>query len=358
MPVISSAIIGFFITAALLLVLRPLALRVDLVDRPGGRKSHNGQVPLLGGIAMLGGLLMGALMGGDLGEHGVVIVVASVFVVVVGLLDDLFELPAAHRLFAHAAAAIALAFGTGFIVPDLGDLVGIGTASLGWLALPFTIISCIALINAFNMLDGLDGLAGGSAMVALAGFLALALLNGAHTSAVLSASLFGATVGFLMFNLPTKFNRKLRTFMGDGGSTLLGFLLACIALILVQPARANIPPVVILWILPIPIFELFATTIRRLLRGMPAMVADTGHAHHRLVDAGFSVRLVFALYVAVSTGSALFGIAAFQEGMSEPVLFGLFVGFFLVWLVFIRLAPLIGAVLPPMLRRNAEKLTH
>jgi UDP-GlcNAc:undecaprenyl-phosphate GlcNAc-1-phosphate transferase len=355
---ISASVIGFVITTALLLVLRPLALRIRLVDEPGGRKSHNGEVPIVGGVAMLGGLLVAAIMGGALGHNGVVVVVASIFVVFVGVLDDLFELAASYRLFAHASAAIALAFGTGYIVPDLGNLIGLGSASLGWLALPFTIISCIALINAFNMLDGLDGLAGGCAMIALAGFFALSVLHGASTSAILAAGLFGACVGFLMFNLPTALNRRLRTFMGDGGSTLLGFLLACIALILVQPAQADIPPVVILWLLPIPIFELFATTIRRLMRGLPAMAADTGHAHYRLLDAGFSVRLIFVIYVLVSTGAAWFGIAAFQGGMSEPILFGLFVATFFVWLAFIRLAPVIGALLPLALRRNAENLPH
>lgn len=358
MHVFSSATIGFFIAAALLLVLRPLALRIGLVDQPGGRKSHHGQVPIVGGIAMLGGILVASIMGGDLGHHGVVVVVASVFVMFVGLLDDLFELEASHRLFAQAVAAVALAFGTGFVVPDLGDLAGFGTASLGWMALPFTIISCMALINAFNMLDGLDGLAGGCAMIALAGFLALALLTGATTSAILSASLFGACVGFLIFNLPTRFNRRFRTFMGDSGSTLIGFLLACIALILVQPAGADIPPAVILWLLPVPIFEIFTTTARRVLRGLPAMSADSGHAHYRLVDAGFSVRLTFLIYVLVSAGSALFGIASYRQGMGEPLLFGLFIAFYMVWLAFIRRAPAIGAMLPPPLRRNLEKLTH
>jgi UDP-GlcNAc:undecaprenyl-phosphate GlcNAc-1-phosphate transferase len=195
-------------------------------------------------------------------------------------------------------------------------------------------------------------------MIALAGCFALSVLHGSATSAILAASLFGACVGFLMFYLPTSLNRRLRTFMGDGGSTLLRFRPACNALLLEQPLRTDITPVLILWLVPIPIFELFSTTIRRLLRGTPAMSADSGHAHYRLLAAGFSVRLIFVIYVLMSTAAAWFGIAAFQGGMSEPILFGLFVATFFVWLAFIRLAPAIGAVLPLVLRRDVENLPH
>jgi hypothetical protein len=88
------------------------------------------------------------------------------------------------------------------------------------------------------------------------------------------------------------------------------------------------------------------------------MSADSGHAHYRLLAAGFSVRLIFVIYVLMSTAAAWFGIAAFQGGMSEPILFGLFVATFFVWLAFIRLAPAIGAVLPLVLRRDVENLPH
>ena len=358
MPPYAASVIAFLITAALLLVLRPLAKSIGLVDHPGGRKTHSGVIPVIGGISMLGGVLIAALMGSELGHQGNVVLLAAVFMVFVGAMDDRFDLAPQFRLFAHAAAAIALAYGSGFIVQDLGDLFGLGEISLGWLALPFTVVACMALINAFNMLDGLDGLAGGCAMIAFAGFSAIALMHGAHTSAILAFSMLGACVGFLMFNLPTKFNRRLRTFMGDAGSTLLGFLLACIALILIQPAPADIPPVFILWTMPIPIFELFTTTGRRLLRGMSPMRADHGHFHYKFVNAGFSVRLTFMLYVTVSAGSAWFGVMALEAGVPEPVMFALFVAFFVIWLAFVRLAPAVGSVLPLRLRRHLENLPH
>ncbi|MGH6891107.1 MAG: MraY family glycosyltransferase [Dongiaceae bacterium] len=307
---------------------------------------------------MLGGVLIAAVMGGDLGHDGNVVLLAAAFMAFIGALDDRFNLAPQFRLFAHAGAAIALVYGTRFVVPDLGDLIGIGDLGLFWLALPFTVIACMALINAFNMLDGLDGLAGGCAMVAFGGLSAIAIMHEAPTSALLALSLLGACVGFLVFNLPARFNRGLRTFMGDAGSTLLGFMLACIALILVQPARADVPPVFILWMMPIPIFELFTTTGRRLFRGRSPMHADEGHFHHRFVQAGFSVRLVFAMYLVTSGLSAWFGVVALEAGIEDPVMCLLFFVFYGSWLVLDRLAPAIGRLLPTRLRRDLENVPY
>lgn len=356
MSAYSASIVAFLITAALLLALRPLAQATGLVDHPGGRKTHSGVIPVIGGIAMLGGVVIAAFMGGELGHQGNVVLLAAVFMVFIGALDDRFDLAPPFRLFAHAAAAIALTYGSGFVVPDLGDLLGIGDIGLGWLALPFTVVSCMALINAFNMLDGLDGLAGGCGLVAFAGLSAIAVLHVAPTSAILACSMLGACVGFLLFNIPARFNRGLRTFMGDAGSTLLGFMLACVALILIQPARADIPPVFILWMMPIPIFELFTTTARRLLRGNSPMRGDDGHFHYHFVKAGFSVRLVFSMYVVISMLAAWAGVAALEAGVPQPVMFALFLLFFGLWLALVRFAPLIGARLPLQLRRQVENL--
>lgn len=358
MSAYSASVVAFLITVVLLLVLRPLANAIGLVDHPGGRKTHSGKVPVIGGVAMLGGLIVAAVMEPNLGHNGVAVALAAAFLVFIGALDDRFDLAPPLRLFAHAAASIALAYGTGYTVLDLGNLTGFGTVSTGWAALPFTVIACMALINAFNMLDGLDGLAGGCALVAFAGLSVVAVGSGSPTATTIACSLLGSCMGFLLFNLPFRFNRALRTFMGDAGSTLLGFVLACVALLLIQPSRANIPPVFILWMLPIPIFELFASTGRRIMRGASPMQADQGHFHYLLVRSGFSVRLIFLIYLAVSIGSMVAGISAWRAGLPEPIMFGLFVLVFLAWLGFIRFSPAIGTLLPVQLRRERENLAH
>lgn len=352
----SASVIAFLITVSLLLVLRPLAIAASLVDRPGGRKTHSGTIPVVGGVAMLGGLFVGAPLSGELAHHGWVVILAAAFMVLIGALDDRFDLAPPFRLFAHAVAAIALYYGSGFVVSDLGDLIGFGDVSTGWLALPFTVVAFMALINAFNMLDGLDGLAGGCALAAFAGLSVIAIASQAPTSAVIACSMLGACLGFLIFNLPARYNRQLRTFMGDAGSTLLGFVLACVALSLVQPTRSNVAPVFVLWMLPIPIFELFTSTGRRLMKGMSPMRADDGHFHHSLLRAGFSVRLIFSVYLVISVGSVIIGVVSWRAGVPEPVMFAAFVVTFLVWLGLIRLAPRIASALPMWLRRDRENL--
>lgn len=355
---VSASVISFLITVVLLLALRPLANAVGLVDRPGGRKTHSGIIPVVGGIAMLGGVFAAVVLGGQVAHHGVVVLLTAAFMAFIGALDDRFDLAPRFRLFAHAAAAMALAYGTGFVVPDLGNLFGLGPIPLGWLALPFTVAACIALVNAFNMLDGLDGLAGGCALIAFGGIAAVAIGAGATTSATTALSLVGGCLGFLMFNLPSRLNRGFRTFMGDAGSTLLGFVLAGVALVLVQPTRADIAPVFILWMMPIPIFELFTSTVRRAVKGMSPMQADDGHFHHSLLKAEFSVRLIFVIYLGASAVSAFMGLRALRAGVPEPLMFGAFLIFFALWLVFIRSAPAISAALPHRWRRELDNLPH
>ena len=355
---LSASVVAFLITVVLLLVLRPLAVSIGLVDHPGGRKTHNGVIPVVGGLAMFGGLFAAAALSGKLAHPGIVVLLTAAFMVLIGALDDRFDLLPQFRLFAHAGAAIALAYGTGFVVTDLGDLVGLGRIPLGWLALPFTIAACMALINAFNMLDGLDGLAGGCAFIAFGALASAAIGAGDASSAAISLSLVGACFGFLIFNLPSRLNRGFRTFMGDAGSTLLGFALAGIALIAVQPTRMDVAPVFVLWMMPIPIFELFTSTARRIAKGMSPMEADDGHFHHLLIKDGFSVRLVFAVYLGVSAVSACLGVAALHAGMPEPLMLGAFLVFFAAWLGFAKQASTLVSLLPHRWRRELDNLPH
>jgi UDP-GlcNAc:undecaprenyl-phosphate GlcNAc-1-phosphate transferase len=140
--------------------------------------------------------------------------------------------------------------------------------------------------------------------------------------------------------------------MGDAGSTLLGFLLAGLSLLAIQPSSAEtLPPAVVLWLLPVPILELFTSTFRRAVTGLSPMKADRGHFHHRLRDAGFSVRAIFILYLGTSTLSALAGIWAWRSGVSEPTLFYTFLAFSCVWLVLMHHVRRIARFLPRALRR-------
>jgi UDP-GlcNAc:undecaprenyl-phosphate GlcNAc-1-phosphate transferase len=342
----------------MLLALRPFAEVVGLIDKPGGRKTHHGDVPVVGGLAMFSGLLVAAAAAPLLGGAGVSLLIVAAFMVVIGALDDRFDLPPRVRLFAHLSAAVALVYGTGYSVESLGNLLGWKDLDLGILATPFTVVSVVALINAFNMLDGLDGLAGSVGAVALAGLMIVGSLGGAAVAVLVAGSMLGAVAAFLLFNLPTSINRPVRIFMGDAGSTLLGFVLAGLSLVEVQPTTIDLAPAVVLWLMPIPIFELFTSTARRIVHGLSPAQADTGHFHYLLIRAGLSVRAICALYFVFSASCCCLGVWAYRSGVREFVLFAGFCLAYAAWLLFVRMAPLLAGLLPPWFRRSDLSVEH
>jgi UDP-GlcNAc:undecaprenyl-phosphate/decaprenyl-phosphate GlcNAc-1-phosphate transferase len=347
--------VGFLVSVTLMFALRPIALRVGLVDSPGGRKTHSGEVPVIGGVAMFSGLLVAAVAGAIQSSLAAPLLAAAGLMVVVGLLDDFFDLPPNVRLLAHIAAAATLVLATGFTVTGLGDLFGVGEVRLGPLSWPFTVVAVIALINAFNMLDGMDGLAGGVGLVGLAGLAISFALADQLAAAAISAAMLGAVVAFLVFNVPAGFNRGVLAFMGDSGSTLLGFLLAGLGLAAVQPERQALEPVLLLWLMPIPIFELFMSTFRRIFRGRSPLKADRGHFHHALLAAGFSVRAIFITYLVISVACAAVGLISAAYDVRDSVLFLSFAGAAIAWALLLRYARTLAKYLPPYLHHRERR---
>ena len=179
-------LIGFLVTVTMMLALRPVAVQLRLVDVPGGRKTHSGEVPVIGGIAIFLGLLASVLAMGWVGHGQAALLVAAAVMVLVGAMDDRFDLPANARILAQIAAVMTLVLASELTVQSLGDLLGLGEIRLGSVSFIFTVVAAIALINGFNMLDGLDGLAGGVALVALTG-LSIIFFGDGGTSGALSS---------------------------------------------------------------------------------------------------------------------------------------------------------------------------
>jgi len=242
---------------------------------------------------------------------------ACTILVTVGLIDDRFDLSPWARLPGQVAAAIVLIVGSGALVTTLGNPLGSGPISLsGYAALLFTAVITVAAVNAFNMVDGIDGLAGATALIALLASAYLSWTAGLAIPAAVSLVIAGAVCAFLIFNLPLRFNRTVRCFMGDAGSTLLGFSVAWLCIQISQgPARAA-SPVTTLWIVALPLYELFWTTIRRILRGVSPFKADANHFHHLLLKAGFGVRGAFVMFVVLTI--LLAGIGLVADGLNLP----------------------------------------
>lgn len=312
---------SFGLTLLAIFALRPLAIAVDLVDRPGGRKTHFGDVPIVGGLAMLLGVVLG---GGLLPPHAApspAFLAACSVLVTVGLVDDRFEISPWARLPVQVVAALILMIGAGAVVTTLGNPLGTGTIEFTKVgSVIFTVAIVMAAINAFNMLDGLDGLAGA---IALIGFVALAIVSGTDGGAGQSVVIAGSVAAFLVFNMPSRFNRHVRCFMGDSGSTLLGFCVAWLCLLVSQGSGREVAPVTTLWVVALPVYEVVWSTVRRLLHGTSPFRPDSKHFHHLLLAAGFGVRGTFAILATLALLLASFGVIAHQAGVSDTVSFAL-----------------------------------
>ncbi len=322
---IDAAFLAFTVAVLLLLSLRPVAFAVELVDRPGGRKAHIGVVPVIGGLCMwLAAAIVLPLVTPEVPKLASFLI-GSGLLVLVGAIDDRFDLPPQVRLIAQACAGLVLCLGTGLTATSLGNLFFLGEVPLGPLGLPFTVLVAIAVINAFNMLDGMDGLAGG---VSLASLLVITLtlsvfgLPGAFGLAGVMAAVIAA---FLVFNFPMPFNRPVRTFMGDAGSTMLGFVVVWLGLELSQGPRAVISPVAALYVAALPIFDLFISFGRRLKKGQSPLQADRNHFHHILRRSGFSEREVVVLMSGAAFAVGMFGVVMDRLGAAEPLLLVLLV---------------------------------
>jgi UDP-GlcNAc:undecaprenyl-phosphate GlcNAc-1-phosphate transferase len=267
-------------------------------------------------------------------ETGGILLGASALLVVVGLMDDRFDLSPWIRLLAQISAAALLIGGAGACVTSLGAPFGGPVLLDGPAAYAFTIFIVVAAVNAFNMLDGMDGLAGALAMVALAALAFVAHGSGNIATLAASAVLIGAVAAFLVSNLPLQATQDVRCFMGDSGSTLLGFVVAWLCIALSQGPTAAVSPVTMLWIVAIPLYELFWTVIRRSIKGIPPFRSDQEHLHHRAQQAGIDVLGTFFLFVAVAIGLAATGILLDRAGVSDSASLALLI---LCGVLFIRL---------------------
>jgi UDP-GlcNAc:undecaprenyl-phosphate GlcNAc-1-phosphate transferase len=237
---------------------------------------------------------------------------AATLIFATGLIDDLIGLKPWQKLIGQLGAA-GLAYWAGVRV------LGVAGVDAEWWGLPLTFFWLIACTNAFNLVDGLDGLAAGMGLVATLTLLAAALLHGNPALASVSVPLVGALVGFLCYN----FN-PATVFLGDSGAMLIGFLLGCFGAVWTQKADALVSITVPVLALSIPLLDVSLAILRRFLRNQPIFSADRGHIHHRLIDRGLTPRrAVLVLYLVCAMA------AAFALLLTMPHA-GRYVGFMMV----------------------------
>lgn len=329
-------VLAFALTAVMLLALRPFATRVGLVDFPGGRKTHSLPTPMIGGLGIyLGTLAICMLSPVVMADYQFLLAIAG-FVLLIGILDDLYEIKASLRMTCHAAAALAMAALADIKLDTLGNLLYMGPVELGLLAVPVTMFATVGVINAVNMSDGLDGLSGGLVVIALV-FLSIAALVAGH-SAMLSFNqiLIVALLAFLSFNFRMLWKKSALIYLGDAGSTLLGFILAWLVIAATQGADAFIAPVYALWFLAIPLMDTVGLMIKRPLRGLSPFAPGRDHLHHRLLNAGYTPQQTVLIMHGTAVVFASIGLGAHIAGAQEGTMFVLFMSLFAIYLVATR----------------------
>lgn len=293
-------LVGFLISFSSTPAVIAFANKIKAIDIPKDeRRVHKKPIPLIGGLAIFYGFVISVICFAVMDNITMGILIGSVIMVTVGVIDDMKNLPAKVKLiFQIIAALIAVCFGVniGHIANPLAQWIGPAYINLGWLSVPVTVIWIVGVTNAVNLIDGLDGLAVGVSTIASVALMALTLFSHNLNTAIMIAALAGACVGFLPYN----FN-PAKIFMGDTGSTFLGFVLACVSVQGLLKIHALISFAVPVLILGLPIFDTIFAMGRRILTGRSIMSPDRGHLHHRLLDMGFSQRqTVTILYTLTS----------------------------------------------------------
>jgi UDP-GlcNAc:undecaprenyl-phosphate/decaprenyl-phosphate GlcNAc-1-phosphate transferase len=316
LPTIAVALI---VTIAFMFALRPIAKRVGLVDRPGGRKRHSGDIPIIGGLAMFYGVMTGlSVLGLDL-VFLLNIFVASFLLIVIGVIDDKYPLPAAARITTQVAAVLIMIYGADLYLADMGNPFGFGLITTGPFMLIFTMLVALTMINAYNMIDGIDGLAGSLTMVALVSVAAVAGIY--NEFGAMALAIAAAVYGFLLFNFPVTWNRPVRSFMGDAGSTFLGFAVVWVTLGVAQGEARVISPVHALWFAAVPIFDCLTCFVRRALKGKSPFSPGRDHFHHSLKRGGFGVRQILGILTGVQVLYAIIGLTGHFAGVPDYAMF-------------------------------------
>jgi len=324
-----SILTALVMTMAGIVLLKPLSIRLGLVDKPGGRKLHEGNIPLIGGIAMFFGFGFSLLtLNVSLSDYRCLIA-GCVLLVITGVLDDFHELGARARLAIQIFVAILMVIWGNNTLFDLGNLFYFGNIHLGLLGFPITVIAVLAVVNAVNMTDGTDGLAGTIGWIELFYLTWIARHADQYIDVQVMYLLLAVVLGFLCFNFPLR--QKAKVFMGDSGSMMLGFVLVWFSVELSQDAAAAYP-VTFLWILAVPLWDISSVVLRRLLRGFSPLKADRGHLHHYLLAKGFSSLQVTCSIGLLSAVLGLIGILGEVHHIPQSLMFIGFLSLFALYL--------------------------
>lgn len=333
--ILAAFLLGGMIAAFSIPRVIKLSIRKKLMDIPdNGRKQHKAPTPTLGGVGIFFGFVLSiSVVGGFMAPDYFPFLIAGVILLfIVGIKDDLMGVSAKKKLVAQIIASALVVYGGGIYIPEMGGLFGIYSVPAHF-SQPFSVFAMVIILNAYNLIDGVDGLAGSVGFIASATFGTFLFLNGAVNEAVLAFALAGALAGFLIYNF-----EPARIFMGDTGSMVVGFLLAMLSFNVMQtnlaaevaymPASA----VMVFGVLIIPMYDTLRVILIRIKNRQSPLNPDSNHMHHVLLKTGYSHRGIVLVMAAanlliITTAflirdvnvHLLFGVMALQAMLILPI---------------------------------------
>lgn len=328
--------LGFLLALGITAIAIPILSRAardwGLLAYPGLRMQHQDPIPTVGGVAMGMAFLATYALTGLAASLSPLLAGAVAITLAGGVLDDRHEMRSLPKFAFQIAAAALLVLGGDVLLTHLGSLMSPELLTLGRWAAPLSIFALVGVMNAINMADGLDGLAGALALAACLSFGAAASFSGHGPEFAVVCITAGATLGFLCFNARLPWRTRAAVFMGDTGSLLLGLLLGwCAVRLAMAEHRPALAPITAVWILALPIGDTVTLLVRRSLRGRNPFRADRNHMHHILLALGLSSARTTALlfWIALAIGAA--ALAADRLGVPQYQMFYAYMAVLIGW---------------------------
>lgn len=286
-------------------IIKKLAIKWNVTDKPNDRKVHNKAMPYLGGLAIYISFMIGLIISHEKSPYLWPIIIGSGIIIVTGILDDIYDLSPRTKFICQLLAAVVALIG-GFDLEFINLPFG-GQVEFGYFSIPLTILWIVGITNAINFIDGLDGLAAGVSSIALITLSIMSLIQGDFFVLTIALVLLGSTLGFLPYNFyPAKI------FMGDSGALFLGYMIAVLSLLGFKNITflSFVIPIIILGV---PISDTFFAMMRRFIQRKPLSSADKLHLHHRLLSSGFSHRqtvlIIYGIAIMFSLVAIIFSMA-------------------------------------------------
>lgn len=322
--------VSILTTFSSIILLRPFAIKLGIVDKPSERKTHSGYIPVIGGVSIFIGFYVSLI--GEYTNDNILIafVLSSFLILVLGFIDDCYPLSATLKILVQIIIVSSMVYFTGLKFETFGHSFGLtNQISLGVFSYPITILGIVFVTNAYNLMDGTDGVASCLVLLAIIGINIIDLPYGSFYPNTVSVALIGSLIPFLWFNIIKNSEKKI--FLGDSGSLFLGYIIASILLQQSQ-INENLSPTYVLWIIAIPVFDVIAVMTYRLKKSHSLFTPDRKHLHHFLESLGLSTINVILVIIGFGLLFLLLGLLIEYNArfISFPIFLLLLI--FYVWL--------------------------